>query len=358
MKAKSKIRVLQRILSLLAVTGTLALISCDSSKEVDSPDSGANSGVIGFGTPKATRAATTTTADISSMGVYGYYTATTEWASLTGVVTPNYFNNQYVAKTAASPAVWSYSPLKYWPENTAEKLSFFAYSPHSTLCDNISVSVDPSGTPLVNFSVNPVIIKQTDLLRAVPVKDQSRGAGAVEFTMKHALTQISFSVVFAMAEQSKDYTAKVDNIEMSPVLSEGTLNLITGVWELDEEEAAGYSLNIGNGSLRDVEMKTSDTEAFEPRLLVGVNGFLMLLPQDLSGDDLFLSFDITTTTKSGEATSTETQHYVFALNELGMTEWLGGQAVNYLITIQGDFITTNTKLIPWITEEINGNLSL
>lgn len=351
MKAKSKIAV-------LAIICTLALVSCDASKEVDSPDSRVNREVIGFGTTKATRAAATTTADISSMGVYCYYTANIAWESLTGVVVPNYFNNQLVVKTATNPAVWSYSPQKFWPENTAEKLSFFAYSPHSTLCDNISVSVDPSGTPLIHFSVDPVITKQTDLLRAAPMKDQSREGGAVEFTMKHALTQISFSVVFAMAEETKDYTAKVDNIVISPVLSQGTLNLLTGAWELDEEETVGYSLNIDNGKLMDIEMKTSDTEAFEPRSLIGMNSFLMMLPQNLAGDDLFLNFDITTTTKSGNATSTETQHYVFELNELGITEWVSGQAVNYLITIQGDFITTDTKLVPWITEEINGSISL
>lgn len=86
---------------------------------------------------------------------------------------------------------WSYSPTKYWPTNTNDKISFFAYAPHNatgvTLCSTTS-----QGYPTFTYTVPTTEGAQTDLLVAAPVMNQN--GGNVNFTLKHTLTKVSFLV--------------------------------------------------------------------------------------------------------------------------------------------------------------------
>lgn len=72
-------------------------------------------------------------------GVFAMYTGTTDYAA--GSFKPNFMFNEHIHWTSAGG--WTYSPLKYWPNETTndsqdpaatmpdlEKLSFFAYAPY------------------------------------------------------------------------------------------------------------------------------------------------------------------------------------------------------------------------------------
>jgi len=83
-------------------------------------------------------------------GVFAYNTGAAEWASATSA-TPNFMYNQQVKWDASvAPAAWTYTPLKYWPNDnqtadnnnatgsqTHSYLSFFAYAPYT---DKVTVS--------------------------------------------------------------------------------------------------------------------------------------------------------------------------------------------------------------------------
>ena len=106
-----------------------------------SPGSDAPSGLaaIGFSpTVEAqTRAADFTKDNLTSMGVFAYLTQGTDFGTSS---TPNFMYNQKVEKTAGSGGSWIYTPVKFWPANSNDKLSFFAYAPHS------AAGLTPSGS--------------------------------------------------------------------------------------------------------------------------------------------------------------------------------------------------------------------
>lgn len=360
---KSKIRVLQRVLPFLAVTVSLALVSCDSSKEIDSAK---KDEAIGFGVLQS-KAASATSSNMASMGVFGYYTSTTLWASVNPADVPKYFDNKLVEKAAGSSTGWTYSPLKYWPESTSEYISFFAYSPHSsTQEDNITVYLDPySGTPLLNYIVSPDVEDQIDLLYATPQLNKYRTGTPLPFTMNHALTQVSFSVVFAQTELLKNYQAEVSEVSISKVkVNQGTLDLTNGQWTMDNTDitddiddtdvSVDYTLSVDKRTLSSVRLNTTAYSSFSAQSLTPSNGYLMLMPQELT-DDMCLS--VTVITYVGDQEPTE-QVTTVKLNDNSIKAWQSGKSINYLITIQGDYISTTTKLVHWLNISSSGNVSI
>ena len=102
-----------------------------------------------------TTALTTTAGDLknSGFGVFAYYTDHNRYSQSAQA---NFMYNQQV--TAASAALFSYSPMKYWPNefmganaDEDDKVSFFAYAPYvdvyrtSGLLDGSATVTDPAG---------------------------------------------------------------------------------------------------------------------------------------------------------------------------------------------------------------------
>lgn len=156
---------------------------------------------IGFSTTveeTQTRSNDLTTDGLLSTGIFAYYTGGNNWTTSN---TPNFMYNQKVERTnSISP--WTYSPVKYWPNNDADKLSFFAYAPYVNETapggSNPSFSgKTDSGYPTLTYTVPTAEADQTDLLASVPLMNQTYvGAtgGSLKFTMKHALARVKFSV--------------------------------------------------------------------------------------------------------------------------------------------------------------------
>ena len=169
-------------------------------------------------------------------GVFAYQTTGGYSAS----ATPNFMYN-----TKVSTASWTYSPVKYWPNqiqagNTdgqpatayqADKVSFFAYAPHVAATATTGVVADTTegiialtannvtGDPKVTYKISENLDKQVDLLWAVsngatwtnvaggtntptngkPYLDLQKPAigTAIHFYFKHALAQINLKAVAA-----------------------------------------------------------------------------------------------------------------------------------------------------------------
>ena len=62
-----------------------------------------------------------------SIGVYAYYHDNTTWSA---AAVPNFMWNQQ-ATCLEKGGNFSYSPLKYWPNESDDKLSFIAYFPYT-----------------------------------------------------------------------------------------------------------------------------------------------------------------------------------------------------------------------------------
>lgn len=153
---------------------------------------------IGFsGDVSATRAAGYgSEADLAAIGVFTCFTNGTFSESSS---TPNFMYNQKVERQADGS--WTYAPVKYWPANTTEKLSFFAYAPYvddaasggsnPTLSSNVA-----KGFPTLAYTVPAAESSQVDLLASVPLMNQTYEgtSGSVKFTMKHALTKVNVGI--------------------------------------------------------------------------------------------------------------------------------------------------------------------
>lgn len=114
----------------------------------------------------------------AGFGVFAYYTGTNDYNSTSSK--PNFMYDEKVTGSG-SPLSWTYSPLKYWPNDIAEdtavdghnatgsenggKISFFAYAPHVECVYNTGVVTGASagitaftsnsaeGDPKVTYSV-------------------------------------------------------------------------------------------------------------------------------------------------------------------------------------------------------------
>lgn len=174
------------------------LTACGADDTVPDTPQGAVS--IGFSTNvegRQTRSEALNTDNLLSMGIFAYYTGSSNW---TAANTPNFMYNQPVTRTDNNTP-WTYSPVKYWPNNEADKISFFAYAPYNT------AGVTPSGNtvagfPYLDYTVPTAEADQIDLLAATPLMNQSYASnpatpgdpttqGNISFTMQHALTKIS-----------------------------------------------------------------------------------------------------------------------------------------------------------------------
>lgn len=132
----------------------------------------------------------------SVIGVFGYYTGTNTWAEKGATTTPNFMYNEDVEKGASA---WEYSPQKYWPNSTTEKLSFFAYYPHTNLLKNYF------GSDIISFPENtipgvPVITynapatnygSKVDFLYATAL-NQTKVDGTVSLQFKHLMAKVQF----------------------------------------------------------------------------------------------------------------------------------------------------------------------
>ena len=214
----------------LAMATMLVGTGCSSDEVVNdySPENAIQFGTY-VGRDAQSRATSTTSDNIANFGVFAYYTGQTPFATALSnisntsnggtIATPNFMYNQLVSRntseTVPGSAVisgWNYSPLKYWPNNNGDKITFFAYSPYDANCaKNGTQNSIQSGLPSVTFTVNNTVKDQQDLLWAIPMIDKTKQKVEenVQFTFNHALSRIGFDVQ-AMVDKVNEDKEKTD----------------------------------------------------------------------------------------------------------------------------------------------------
>ena len=142
-------------------------------------------------TDAATRAEATT-ANLTEIGVFAYNTGSSDFDP--SASSANLMNNQSVKKENGT---WTYSPVKFWPANPNDKVSFFAYAPHTANVpagDQIRIdrpTPRKSGSPIIRYNTG---LGELDLLLSTGVMNCTNNHGPVQFTMKHALTKVILKV--------------------------------------------------------------------------------------------------------------------------------------------------------------------
>lgn len=198
-------------------------------------------------------------------GVFAYYTDNAPYST---TALPNFMYNQQVTWNS-SAGRWTYSPVKYWPNETGstaqstgtDRLTFFAYAPYVEVSDpNFGLTANPSsgiaaltranenGFPYVRYYVDTDPSKCVDLCYAESEGhiNMTKPAGStntpVSFNFKHALAalnvQIDADVDNATDPHAPSHTNPVDentkifvrSITFTGFATKGQLNLYTGAW--------------------------------------------------------------------------------------------------------------------------------
>lgn len=202
---------------------TVSSCSNDADLTLKTPDNAIEFGTY-LGRDAQTRAhsieSPATLATDGGFGVFAYYTD--EGSYNEGTSPCNFMNNQQVTGTTNNGETsWTYTPVKYWPNDPGDKLSFFAYAPYDgetgdNANENISFASSLT-TPLITFSVNNDVKKQTDLLISkteninLTKNNSSDGIHVkekVNFEFAHALSRIGFTVKAITDEVTAGATPK------------------------------------------------------------------------------------------------------------------------------------------------------
>lgn len=265
---------------MFAAATAVALLSSCSKNEVFENRSGNNAIQFGTYTAKPTKAsglvADNVFPDGGKMGVFGYYTGSAAWD---GTASPNFMYNQLVTKSGSA---YTYSPTKYWPNSDADHITFFAYYPYDAAGLSWKDHTDPAPAAYSNESVDLPLAAmdiqadakdQVDFMYAT-VKDQTKTEGndPVQFTFKHALTQVNLKAKLA-AELVKDNgassntTVAVTGIKLKNIYKSGTMDMAgnTPAWTASNPADFTVVLSDANGveiTGTTAQAVTADTETF------------------------------------------------------------------------------------------------
>lgn len=157
----------------------------------------------------------------STFGVFAYYTGTSNWSSS---AKPNFMYNQEVDFDGTD---YTYSPIKYWPNNTGSKITFWAYSPYSADAvllkrgTTTAYTNTTANTPDIKFTVTD---GNTDFMLSTVASNKTKPAvnTPVNLTFNHALSKISFYVKKVDAAVPEKYTVKLKTVRFDGIYMTAT----------------------------------------------------------------------------------------------------------------------------------------
>lgn len=314
-----------------------------------------------------------------SIGVYAYYHDNTTWSN---EAVPNFMWNQQ-ATCQERGGSFTYSPLKYWPNESGDKLSFMAYFPYTDVdaADPESAESptktgltplfanDDAGLPTFNFTVKETADEQVDFLLSELLPNLPNGTGAVSpgnpddrstltvtdrvhFLFHHMTSKVEFRIVAATEVRNDIAHFRLNSLSVSHLYKDGTLT-------------PAYSAGVTTYAWSSHSAKHGTAPAYSFPLKT-MTGYLMM-PQTLS-DDVTLSIDYDVTFKSDGTTYTydneghpvPEQDYTYHNNasiqlntmkrtgtDTPLTEWLPNHHYVYYIRIGANAIEFTGQLVEW-----------
>lgn len=298
---------MKRIYLIGALLGAIcATTSCSSDEDFKNQVDESNA--IQFGTYVGRNSKLLSTKAIENLdslkkqgfGVFAYYTAQDNWNINNRTERPNYMYNQ---KVEWKDGAWTYSPLKYWPNNANDKVSFFAYAPYVDGKD-----WDPNGD--IHFIVENDVTKQVDLLVSKAVTNQTKQSttGNVTFNFQHALARIGFTAAYA-ADETTVGDKRLDantTITIGKVVlrKAGATTENEGVFYTSgnrEMTSNGWSGNAGTQAFTllplNFESNILSSTINKINLLNKKDSYIMIIPQNTEFE-VYIEYTVTTTDSS------------------------------------------------------------
>lgn len=338
---------------LTAVALGLLTALCGCQAEDDTAHTPQGTIPIGFSgdVPETRAAGYGSAADLTAIGVFTCFT-NGEFDASTAM--PNFMYNQKVKRQVDGS--WTYSPVKYWPANATEKLSFFAYAPYvdETTPGGSNPTLSGNGAkgfPTLAYTVPAAESSQVDLLAAVPLMNQTYDgtSGSVRFTMNHAMTKVGVYV-----KSNDDVTGKKVTAFSITSAKSGTLTY--------HAPDAGNAADTGTGwtyptpaatetfTATATDFAVPDTKAAERELLAT----FFLLPKGENS-----TFSITYTTPGETSTGAAIEQTISLTGQPlpSLDQWTQGAFVTYTIGIEKKQITVIATTQPTWTDGGKGTVN-
>ncbi|MCM1177237.1 MAG: fimbrillin family protein [Bacteroides sp.] len=226
----------------MALSAAMAVLILGGCTQTDEPESGKSTApdddFVTFGAyvsnTSVSRASVSNIHTLKqlSFGVFASITGTDDFQDnpVSGGFTPNYMYNQKVAWQgfANRDSSWVYEPAMLWPGT--QKVSFFAYSPHTDKANAAIRSwsgINDSGSPKITFSLGTDIDRQVDLLYANALN--LINSPQVQLNFKHALSRMRIQFTIDIDSNSTFIVNKL-SFKSTDLGSSGELNLGNGRW--------------------------------------------------------------------------------------------------------------------------------
>jgi len=381
---------------ILTIIGLICLMACSSEETTRTAETESQMRPIAFGdayTTQPTRSSAAYSAEQGlgadqSIGVYAYLHDNSTWSD---EAVPNFMWNQQ-ATCEEKGGNFNYSPLKYWPNEVSDKVSFMAYFPYTaespgnpdspaypdnatglqTLLTNEgtnNLAENDTNLPVFRFTVKDAVNQQVDFLLSELLPNLPNGTSAVSpsnandrseltiidrvhFLFHHMTSKVEFHIV-ADEKIRKDIvsfrlkTLNVSNLYkngmLTPTYSAGTT---TYTWT---EQTAKH----GTAPEYTFPLKTLTSYLFMPQTLS--NDVMLSIDYDVT-----LKSDGTTYKYDNEGHLVPQQDYTYSnsasiqLNTMkrtgsieALTEWLPNHHYVYYIRIGAKAIEFTGQVVEW-----------
>jgi len=245
------------------------------------------------------------------------------------------FNALSEAQKAKSCTVdyWEYSPVKYWPNNDGDKLSFFAYAPYQNLTtwEDLGFKTDVNATKLTaSFPVYNEKESMVDYLFATPALNKTKqkvavspatvSAEVINFDFRHIMSRVAINIgaivdkvpattpeAFPAPASGTGTTITVESIEFKDVAEKYDytydISAKTASWEANGHQ----NIKLTEADFSDNNKSTKWTEAKWYPLLATEGtaskpGFLFFAPQDeMATKNIVITYTVATTDASNPA---------------------------------------------------------
>lgn len=205
----------------------------------------------------------------AGFGVFAYYTGGKTYEEETSKK-PNFMYNE---KVYCQSTVWKYDILKYWPNNTNDKVSFFAYAPYAKgngTNTNISFNstYNDMEAPQITFTVNQIVKNQQDLLWAQQLnktKPSITATDPVNFSFAHALARVGFKVeaMFDKVGSDTNTSDGAGTTEGNASTDNGTYNSTQTTISVQKVELIGKFHKSGTMDLKEGKFVDSQYETID-----------------------------------------------------------------------------------------------
>lgn len=339
---------------LLAAAAVVAFASCSKNDQPEQREAAiAFSSYTGRAITKADAGSfidkgTTELLTGSKFAVWAYATGAN---AFDGTNTSNVFMNNvevtYAGGGYNDETKYSYSPLRYWPNDEANnKLSFFAVYPFGAT----GLTAPSNGWGAYSFTAQTDPADMVDFLFSEVAKDQvysstnSGKKGVVNMKFHHALSMVKFKVN-TDADYATDGTViTLKSIKVAAVNTKGTFTpAVTspfGAWSA-QGTPAEFTVFSGSQAL-------NTTAAFLPTGTEADDAYLMV-PQILS-DDVIVTVVYTVKTGSDaeiENTATIVLNTAKDKSDNAITEWAMNQNTVYTFTVGLKPIKFIAEVVDW-----------